>query len=364
MPAPALTIAKPQTGIVEVNIEPVHNALHSLMSILKAAHLSGLGEWVESTRAALTPDELETHRLVMEGLHYALYPQRQWSTFSAFIEHLQNMDPAALRMRLLDGYFTLPWMRDEPSPYQTFEEVLQSPESYIDFLTGRFGEEVVDPRLEKQAYALVVDPPAMQALIVSHLSMMWDRFLAVEWARVEPMLADSAAAFEATNLSRMSYGEAAEFITGQALPEKHLEIIERDFNRLVFVPSAHVGPYLGHFYRNDTYYIIFGARLPQGAALDAPDLSRNEIVVRLNALADDTRLRILHFIAQNGEQCSQDIINELDLSQSAASRHLKQLSATGYLIERRHEGAKCYSLGEDRLRDTFQAILAFLAVSP
>jgi DNA-binding transcriptional ArsR family regulator len=362
MPAPALTIVKSQTGIIEVSIEPVHNALHSLLSVLRASELSGLGEWVENSRAALTPAELDQHRLVVEGLHYALYPQRHWPSFPAYIDHLANMDPIALRDRLLDGYFDLPCMRDEPSPYQSYAEVLESPESYIDFLIGRFGSEVVDPQLEKEAYTYVTHPAAMQELIVSHLRMMWDRFLAAEWARVEAMLADSAAAFEAANLTRLSYGEAAEFITGRPLEEKVLEIIERDFHRLIFVPSAHVGPYLGHYHQNDTYYILFGARLPQGTAVDAPDLSRNEIVVRLNALADDTRLRILHYIAQNGEQCSQDIINGLDLSQSAASRHLKQLSATGYLNERRCEGAKCYSLGEDRLRDTFQAVLAFLTV--
>ena len=43
----------------------------------------------------------------------------------------------------------------------------------------------------------------------------------------------------------------------------------------------------------------------------------------------------------------------LDLSQSAASRHLKQLSATGYLLERRFSGAKCYKLNPQRIRDTF-----------
>jgi hypothetical protein len=91
-------------------------------------------------------------------------------------------------------------------------------------------------------------------------------------------------------------------------PENILEVLESDFNRLIFVPSAHVGPCLGHYHQNDNSYIIFGARLPMGAALDAPDLSRNKIVVRLNAPADDMRLRILHTIALNGKQCSQDII--------------------------------------------------------
>lgn len=364
MPAPTESLVRPQIALVEVGTEPVYNALHSLMLVHKAADVSGLSEWVQNTRDALTAGELANHRMVVEGLHYALYPQRRFNSFPDYVRHLQEMDPAQLRDRLLDGYFDLPCMRDEPSPYQTYEEVLQSPESYLDFLTGRFGAEIVDPQLERQAYEYAVNPAAMQGLIVSHLRMMWDRFLADEWARVEPMLADSAAAFNAVNLAGMPIREAAEFITGQPLADTDWTVIERDFRRFIFVPSAHIGPYLGRYYRGDTYVIVFGARLPQGTAVSAPDLSRNEIVVRLNALADDTRLRILHLIAEEGELRSQDIINTLDLSQSAASRHLKQLSATGYLQERRCEGAKCYSLVGERLRDTFQAVLAFLAVSP
>jgi DNA-binding MarR family transcriptional regulator len=77
-------------------------------------------------------------------------------------------------------------------------------------------------------------------------------------------------------------------------------------------------------------------------------------------MADDTRLRILRLIAEEGEKRSQEIKRELDLSQSAASRHLKQLSATGYLAERRCEGAKCYSLNMDRVEDTLKAVSAYL----
>jgi DNA-binding transcriptional ArsR family regulator len=50
----------------------------------------------------------------------------------------------------------------------------------------------------------------------------------------------------------------------------------------------------------------------------------------------------------------------LDLSQSASSRHLKQLSATGFLSERRCNGAKCYKLNAERLDDTLQAVSVFL----
>jgi ArsR family transcriptional regulator len=131
--------------------------------------------------------------------------------------------------------------------------------------------------------------------------------------------------------------------------------------QIVFVPSAHAGPYLGMFPRgDDAVRVVFGARLPEGVELDAPDLSRAEILVRLGALADDTRLSILKLVADEGELRSQDIIKLLDLSQSAASRHLTQLSATGYLIERRCNGAKCYSMNTERLENTLRAVSAFL----
>ncbi len=51
----------------------------------------------------------------------------------------------------------------------------------------------------------------------------------------------------------------------------------------------------------------------------------------------------------------------LDVSQSAASRHLRQLSASGYLIGRRRADEKCYSLNRDRVSDTFHALDQFLA---
>ena len=70
--------------------------------------------------------------------------------------------------------------------------------------------------------------------------------------------------------------------------------------------------------------------------------------------------QILHQIAEKGELRSQEIIDELELSQSAASRHLTQLTAAGYLKERRCDGAKCYSLNVERVSDTLQAVAGYL----
>jgi hypothetical protein len=63
--------------VVSVAIEPVQNALNSLLMIIKADDLLGLDEWVTRTAAAMTPERRHTHLLVFEGLHQALLPERR-----------------------------------------------------------------------------------------------------------------------------------------------------------------------------------------------------------------------------------------------------------------------------------------------
>ena len=113
-------------------------------------------------------------------------------------------------------------------------------------------------------------------------------------------------------------------------------------------------------YEDDRIGFIFGARLPDNIPANVPELSIADIYVRLNALSDEKRLQILKYIANQGESCSTEIIEALELSQSAASRHLTQLTATGYLIARRIDGAKCYRLDKDRIGNTLDMIKAFL----
>ncbi len=56
----------------------------------------------------------------------------------------------------------------------------------------------------------------------------------------------------------------------------------------------------------------------------------------ISSINDETRLKILRFINENGELCVCDIENSFDMIQSRVSRHLKILKEAGFLkVERK-----------------------------
>jgi DNA-binding transcriptional ArsR family regulator len=343
-----------------VGLEPVQNALNSLFMLANVEELSGLGEWVTQVAAALPSERLHLNRVVFIGMYHAIQPERRWSSFPAYVDDLAAQPAETLRDRLLRGSCRPHGMigKPAPPPPADFSAALESADAYLAFLRQNFPAEAIDVAIETATYHYVVDPPRMQELIVSHLREMW-RLFAPEWERVKPMLQESVGAFQQLDLNNLNAFEAGQLITGHDLRGKWEPIIA-EARQIIFVPSAHIGPYLGKFMSETTLWIVFGARLPEGAWPGSSALSRSELLVRLGALTDDTRLQIMSLLSQNDELCAQDIMNRLDLSQSAASRHLRQLTATGYLVERRRAGEKCYTLNRDRIGDTFRALGQFL----
>jgi DNA-binding transcriptional ArsR family regulator len=174
------------------------------------------------------------------------------------------------------------------------------------------------------------------------------------------MLRESVKAFQNANLDSMSRFEMIRYVTGQ----DHLEDLWgkklTGSERIVFIPNPHIGPYVTRFHFRDALGVVFGARQPEDATVRIPELDRAEIVVRMSALADDTRLRILQMISEKGEMRSVDIIEETGLSQPSVSRYLTQLTVTGYLQERRVNGAKAYTINRDRIEKTLKAVHKFL----
>lgn len=359
----ALNLEKTRTETLQVALEPALNAFGSALLIAKDEWEPGIHEWVENVRSQMSAEELARHKLVLIGFFYAVLPSQSWSSFPAYLAELEQRPPSVFREMLLDSYAKI--YKENCIPEQKaapvdWEETLASPTKYVAFLKSRFGEEHVDEEIETHAYDYVLDPAAMKQLIVEHMRWLWKNHLKSEWTRVQPILEESVRAFKKVDLSNMTRLEAMRFITGQDLEDtKWAELIEKA-KTITFVPNAHIGPYIHKSCVDDSCYVYFGARMPEGSDVRIPELDRAEIVARLSALADDTRLRILKMIAERTEMRAQDIVDEIGLSQPSVSRYLTQLTAAGFLQERRVNGAKAYTLNRDRIEKTLEAVSAFL----
>ena len=343
--------------------QPAFNAFGSMFLLSHAEDEPGIHEWITKTRLQMSPEERARHKLVIIGLHYAVLPRRTDVSFESYLEDLEATPPSELRERLLNAYAGICLTGDpqqDISSEVAWDEVLSSAQNYVEFLRSRFGDELTDEEMESRAYQYVIDPAALKQLVTGHMRWFWKNYLQAEWNRVRPMLEESARAFNQVDYQNMSRLDMVEFVTGKEVNESKWGDQLQNAKELIFIPNAHFGPYMRATMLGDNFYIYFGAHLPEGSDVRVPELDRAEIVSRISALADDTRLQILQMIAEQGEMRSQEIMEAINLSQPSVSRYLSQLTAAGYLQERRTNGAKAYLLNKDRIEKTLKAVSAFL----
>jgi len=98
------------------------------------------------------------------------------------------------------------------------------------------------------------------------------------------------------------------------------------------------------------------------STLDAmPEVSEQavrELAQVFKLLSDETRLRILFYLAQNNELHVTDLCNRLGQSQPAVSHHLALLRVSG-LIESRREGKhNFYSVRTDHFGDLLVSLFS------
>lgn len=357
-----LDLLKTRTADSLVRIEPALNAFGSMILVAHGENEPGIHEWVDKTRIQMSPEERFRHKLVILGFHYAVIPQTPEATFETYLEQLEATPPSQLRERLLKAYSEHCLTASPPKDIEEvdWDEVLSSAQNYVEFLRSRFGDEATDVEVETRAYEYVIDPAALKQLVTGHLRWFWKNHMQAEWNRVRPMLEETGRAFSRVDFSDMTRREMIEYVTGKELHESKWGDQLLNAKELIFIPNAHFGPYIRATNIQDNFYIHFGAHLPEGSDVRVPELDRAEIVSRISSLADDTRLQILQMIAERGEMRSQEIMELTNFSQPSVSRYLSQLTAAGYLQERRESGAKVYILNKDRIEKTLKAVSAFL----
>lgn len=77
------------------------------------------------------------------------------------------------------------------------------------------------------------------------------------------------------------------------------------------------------------------------------------------ALADESRIRILHLILRNKEMCISDLEQVLDFSQTKTSRHLAYLRSASLVTPRKLDQWVYYSL-KDEAADLVSQIFGYL----
>jgi DNA-binding transcriptional ArsR family regulator len=355
-PVPPARTADSVSDRYTVALEPAFNVLDSLMLLNAAPDTSGLGAWVSETAARLPAETATRNRLVLQGLYFAVLPERSWPTFPAYVDGLAAKSPDALANHIRDALVER--TADPATARVEWDALLASLPLYLAFLVRHFPTASIDRAIESEVHRLLNQPDELQQTVVAHLRHMWEAYAAAEWERAEPLLEAAVNVLRRLPLAGLTPLEAVRAVTGQELLGERQKIVQ-GASRIVFVPSLHTGPYLDPFVHGDLMWLIFGARLPDGVGRDSEATSpllRSDVLVRLSALTDDTRLRMLSLLAHHSELCSQEIMARLRITQSATSRHLRQLSAAGFVVERRREGAKCYSLRRERIGETFGAL--------
>jgi DNA-binding transcriptional ArsR family regulator len=322
--------ASPHSIPISLASEPTYNALNSIALLNEVAHMPALASWVLRTASSLTPAQRRANLLIFVAFPGAVLPDRDWPTFPAYLDDLASQPAGTLRDRAIERMGAMP--------------------TDADALAAQVPQLIVDAALAADAYALLGDPPAMQDLIVTQLRTIWDTALADEWRRSLPPLQKLIAV--ARQRSEPEVALIAEnlrtLIVRDAYDEPGVE-------QILCIPSPHTGHYITRLRQGATLRLFFHGPSSYPAVMRTSPLGRPELLARLAALADDTRLRILELFAQQHELSAPEIMARLDLSQPSVSRHLKQLAP--FLFERRGDGAsKIYSLGSGQFDQTFRTL--------
>jgi len=245
---------------------------------------------------------------------------------------------------------------------------LSNEEIFLNFLLDIFGESKIDIEIEKKAYSYLVNPSEMKKMIYNHLNKIWTKYLSKEWENNRAVLAESIKAYSYLDVENLDSIKVVQYFGCHSM-DCNWESLSEKINRakkIYLVPSVHLGPYKGKIYNleNDEMWIFFGNLKPENTRIVSNSaLSKADLLIHFNALSDGIRLEILKLCASGNEYSSQELMTQLAISQSAVSRHLKQLSATGLLSERRVNSSKLYRINKDKIHTVVDSISGYLELA-
>lgn len=297
---------------IEIAVEPAYNVLNSMALLSNVEQKPALDAWILRTAAALSEQQRQQNTQVFGALRAALLIEGNWPDFPSYLAALDKQLSTDHREQIVPHLREL-WEQHFAAEWKRTSAALENQTRPL--LNNRLPE-------WKRAH-----------LIKQGLPTTPDQYLAPGVRSIE---------------------ESLRALIGPEL-WSNSEIVTAATTRVIYVNSAHNGRYTTWFHTGTTLRIFFNALRNFPALLRTAPVSRSELAGRLNALADETRLAILGLFDHQDTLSAQEIMAQLDLTQSTASRQLRPLTA--FLNESRGKGAnKHYIFSPAQLELTFQAV--------
>ena len=156
----------------------------------------------------------------------------------------------------------------------------------------------------------------------------------------------------------VSQKRRAASVTGRLVPDSIAALLPAT-QAVTFIPSCYVGPYVAYLCHGSSLIVFYNCRSTAASAVPLPTVRNAAIYPPLKALADETRLQILALL-HDRELYAQEIVERLNISQPAVSRHLNLMVAAGVLTIRREGNAKYYAINRDVLAELARAFSSFV----
>lgn len=333
----------------EFHVSLAADLINIVPLVTNAPWLEGLDQWVYATHAALPPtlkSDLEvvltlTHKSHLPLLWVIQLPPHAPAhrDFTAFMAWLDTLDEADWRDLIQSTLKML-------AQHHEKESASPPPESTDALLRAILEEKLGTEQIER-VIRLAQDPVELKTQFMSVYTRFWEQFYRQEYQRSLPLMERSVAHHRRQNYSADLF-TVFTAVAGRRFPKDHDDY--EDVERVIFFPTCYIGPYVlfyDHEELHPTLVLHYNCR-PTGVPEHDQSLATLELFPPLRALADETRLQILSLL-DGQELYAQEIVQHLDVSQPAVSRHLKLMLTGGLLNVRKQDSMKYLSINEETL---------------
>lgn len=359
-----ITFHLPHTAIERLAFaySPMLEAVLSLHILVEPKHHPVQHPWVRQMQR-LSPAlkrEIMAFRFAYRSYFPAfLFPDAtgDFTTFEEEVAHLRQLTPEEISFEFILPLCAgvLPLERAGIHDKTTQDLIFQRASTF-DSATSHLVRLAID------------EPEALLERFILLLQAYWEATFAIEWQRIEELLAASVAEAGQSLASRGIYDFLQE-LWPEVRADRDTECfwLERPHDHdvtiahetpFVLVPSIYVWPHV-RVNCDPPWPLCLVFPISSIARAARPPIPPDDLLRALRALADDTRLRTLKFLMER-PRSTQELAPLVGVSEAALSRHLRLLADAGIVQANRQSYYVLYSLAPERLAAVTASISSYL----